>query len=579
MKKIKYILLFILSFILLNTSVYANKIQSITVDVNIDENGNAYFTTKYYAYLNQGTEGFFDISDEYNISELSVSDDRGTDYEIMSYWNIGASFDNKSNKAGIHNNGRANEICWGISEYGTRTYIIKYKIDDFVTNFRDSQGIYYSFIDVDQDVQYANVTLRSSIPFTVDNSKIWAIGFEGKSSFDNGKIVFETTKTLKDKQHIDGLVKFDSPLFKSTRKSSKSFDSIYDEAIKGEKSKFSIKKILLVLIVPLLSMLFPLIIFTKIFKQVFKLSSSSSHKYVPYTVEWDFGTHGKTIPSINEINYWRDIPCNKDIFYAYWISINYKIIPIDDLKSGLIGALLLKWIKENIVTINKTETKKIFSSKEVYSINLSNSYSLTNKLEINFFEILKEAAGDNNILESDELGKWCRRNYSKINNWFNNVYNFTQESIVSNGLITVTKSENETKYTVSEKVYSDAVELVGLKRFLKDFSIINERQAIEVSTWEEYLIFANILGIADEVYEEFKKLYPDLTINNPSSVVLSTELVSSFARNCYDITKTQTEKEARSYSGTSSSSGGGGSSFSSSGGGSHASGSSHGGFR
>lgn len=580
MKKIfKYFIFICIAIMCFTLNVFANSLKSITVDVYIDSDGDAYFTTKYYAYLNQGTEGFFDISKEFNISELSVYDDRGYEYEIISNWNLSASFDNKANKAGIHSTGSANEICWGISQYGTRTYTIKYKIDDFVTNFSDSQGIYYSFVDVDQDVQYVIVTLRSDIPLTVDNSKIWAIGFDGKSTFDNGKIVFETTKTLKDKQHVDGLVRFDSPLFETSRKSSKSFDSIYDAAIKGEKHSFNFKKILLIMIVPILSMIFPLILFTKVAKILFKRSSSSSSKYTPHTTDWDFGVHGKNLPNINEVNYIRDIPCNKDIFYAYWLGINYKYIPVDDLKIGLVGAVLLKWIKEGKITVKKTEQKKLFGVKYVYDLDLNNIGLFSDSRENDLAVILKEAAGPNNILESEELEKWCRRYYYKFTSWFGRVYVSTQNDLIAKNLITEENTENHTQYTVSEKLYNDAVELLGLKRFLKDFSIINERQAVEVAVWEDYLIFANILGIADEVYAEFKKLYPDLNINAINNVVISTEMVRSIARSCYDVAQTQSEKAARSYDGSSSSSGGGGSSFSSSGGGSHASGSSSGGFR
>ena len=36
-----------------------------------------------------------------------------------------------------------------------------------------------------------------------------------------------------------------------------------------------------------------------------------------------------------------------------------------------------------------------------------------------------------------------------------------------------------------------------------------EREYFEVEIWEEYLIFAQLLGIADKVEKQFKKLYPD----------------------------------------------------------------------
>ena len=52
------------------------------------------------------------------------------------------------------------------------------------------------------------------------------------------------------------------------------------------------------------------------------------------------------------------------------------------------------------------------------------------------------------------------------------------------------------------------IHLKGLKKFLLDFSLMPEKEYFEVHIWEEYLIFAQLLGIADKVEEQFSKLYP-----------------------------------------------------------------------
>ena len=55
----------------------------------------------------------------------------------------------------------------------------------------------------------------------------------------------------------------------------------------------------------------------------------------------------------------------------------------------------------------------------------------------------------------------------------------------------------------------DIIYTKGLKRFLLDFSSIEEKEVIEVKLWEEYLMFASILGIADEVEKQIGKLCPE----------------------------------------------------------------------
>ena len=63
------------------------------------------------------------------------------------------------------------------------------------------------------------------------------------------------------------------------------------------------------------------------------------------------------------------------------------------------------------------------------------------------------------------------------------------------------------------RMHEEAVKLAGLKKFLLEFSRIDEKGAIEVKMWDEYLIFAQIFGIADKVSKQFKKLYPDRYYN------------------------------------------------------------------
>ena len=42
-----------------------------------------------------------------------------------------------------------------------------------------------------------------------------------------------------------------------------------------------------------------------------------------------------------------------------------------------------------------------------------------------------------------------------------------------------------------------------------DYSLIEERRHIEIKLWEEYLTYAQIMGISDEVNKEFNDIYPD----------------------------------------------------------------------
>ena len=101
-----------------------------------------------------------------------------------------------------------------------------------------------------------------------------------------------------------------------------------------------------------------------------------------------------------------------------------------------------------------------------------------------------------------------------------------------------------------------AEQMAGLKKFLKEFTLIKEREAIEVNLWNEYLMYAQIFGIAKKVAKEFKKLYPDVITDEYYDDIIFIHTISYRGVNA----ATSARERAESYS-----SGGGG--FSSGGGG------------
>lgn len=52
----------------------------------------------------------------------------------------------------------------------------------------------------------------------------------------------------------------------------------------------------------------------------------------------------------------------------------------------------------------------------------------------------------------------------------------------------------------------------GLVKFLKNYSLLNEKGVLDLVLWEKYLVFATALGIGDKVVEELKANYPELFI-------------------------------------------------------------------
>ena len=100
---------------------------------------------------------------------------------------------------------------------------------------------------------------------------------------------------------------------------------------------------------------------------------------------------------------------------------------------------------------------------------------------------------------------------------------------MENKLILLKKGIIGSKYQITEEFRREAVQLQGLKNFFNDFTIIKERYAIEVITFEYYLMYAQIFGIAKQVAEDFKKIYPDLLEADPNFTLDNYYIISNIS--------------------------------------------------
>lgn len=593
--KTKYLILF--TFFLFIPQVKANSIKNIDMDVFVEKNGDASVTETWKTTSNEGTEIYRGYATKsYSISNFTVSDDLGRNYEFLSDWDISGSFSDKAYKNGINYNDDGIELCWGISQYGNRTYTLKYNISNLVKQYTDNQGIYFNFLSSIKAVDSVKITIHSDEPFSLDNAKIWDFGNNGEINFKDGKIVL-TAKNLTESQYIVGLVRFEHNIFNISNITSESFDDVYDSAmsdVKDIEKPFEIKDIFLLLVAAIFFNPILWIVLLMIFINKFNKKSEKLTEFIlgsrKRSGDLDFGLDGNVLPE--DVNYYREIPSNKDLERAYWVCLKYSVIPEEKVKQGIIGAILLKWIKNGYITVLKME-KGILSFKDNnYAIDLTKITNVDNEIENGLLKILITAAGPNKILEAKEFKKWSKKNYSEVSSWFSSIDDQVELNLEKEGLITLTQettqgmfgtSKNITIKNVNPKLKEEAIQLKGLKKFLLDFSIMPEREYFEVKTWEEYLIFAQLMGIADKVAEQFSKIYPNFnqeSLLNSDFATLAVINMADFGYagmvRGYEIANSRSSED-HDYSGSSRSSGSGGSSYNS--GGSSAEGSSGGGFR
>lgn len=537
LKKIVFISVFLtIAFFTSNIYVDANTINSVTMDIFLNKDGSGHVTEVWDMNLNEGTEAYKPYGNlkNYKIKNFTVKDETGKLYQTINNWNTKANFSSKAYKCGILTTYNGVELCWGMSQYGDKTYTLEYDIEGLVQQLNDAQTIYFSFMpeDMNPSPKSVKITIDSDTEFTEENAKIWAYGYDGEINFENGNIVMDSDGRLYSSEYMVALVKFEENIFSPTVELNKAFSSLQLEAMQGsdydldEDIDNADKNVGIGEMLGIIPKIFGTVFFMMISFATGPLFVVAIFGFVLYEAakpkegSLNFGTKGRVLPNQRDINYYRDIPCDGSIYKGYFLVDNYiSTVKRNDSRSGLMGATFLRWIKDKRVTIVKTKGGILDFGRNEFALDITMLMPSGDLVEEKLIYMLREAAGANEILESKEFEKWCYANYRKIDNWFEYATTQAIKEYVAEGAIVERETQVKSIFGnkiikqnfVNPEVKQDAINLYGLRKYLSDYSLIHERQAIEVMLWEEYLIFAQILGIADKVEDEFKKLYPDFS--------------------------------------------------------------------
>lgn len=224
---------------------------------------------------------------------------------------------------------------------------------------------------------------------------------------------------------------------------------------------------------------------------------------------FDFGKEGVKLPNYADIPLFRDIPCDGDLYRAYWVAYEYNIIDFNESRNGLIGAILLKLLKENRIKIIPNE-----ENNHNYGIDISMLEYTDNVAENELIDMLKKSAGENLIIENDEFKDWCNSNYLIVDRFYTKVIRYETRNLIKDGYIKQIRKGRKIKNVVDSKLKQEAINLYGLKKFLASYSLIDEREIKEVHIWDEYLIYAQLFGMADKVSDQLSKIYPNMRFDS-----------------------------------------------------------------
>ena len=493
----KKILLFLI-MLLCPFMVKADHIYNIDMDIYLNEDGTANITEVWDVKADSGTEWYKQL---YNLgtqelSDFTVSMDGRQLQE--KYWNVDESLSQKSGYYGINRVSEGLELCFGKGDMNRHKFTLNYTLSNFITNTSDSQVLYQTlFPNVTLDNFTVTVSGFYQFPDTLD---VWGYGYQGLAYVKDGKIEMTNDGYSVNNDYVVLLAKFPVNTFKTDNYNGDfgSFDDIYNMAEDGtytydygDTYKETFWDKIFGIITSLFFFIIPLI-------AIIGAAISASKNGYGYK-------DNKTIDKKN-VPMFRDIPCNKDIYYANALvnlnNFSYK-------ETNIFGAIILKWIRQGKIAF-RNEARGIFN-KDTSMIDLTLNPTFDNELERELFDVMYKASGDG-LLEPKELEKWARKHYEKFLGLFTRIKDYKINELKANSHIyhRITKEECKKKYVMDDMIYNDSTQLYGLYKFLKEFSDMKNKEAIEVKLWDEYLMFAYLFGMADKVAKQFKNLYPEV---------------------------------------------------------------------
>ena len=467
---------------------------------------------------------------------------------------------------GLTNNDGDFEIAWGVgmdSSVGNRTYLIRYTVKDAIKQYSDYSELYWQFVGKDfavdakkikgeihaemtsseaQDIKVWGHTedLNGTIYLTSDNVIMFEI-----NNFKNGKFV--EIRTLIPNNLVENV----------TRKEN---IEILPTVLKEEEKwandanfRRTIGNIIPIIITVItlsggIAIIIWLII--KIIRALKKIVTL------------------KPLKPSQEIIYYRELPRNNvtslealyiygerkrkldgselgKVFSATIMDLVLKgkltfIVDSTDKKDGTkIGipdkANFLKDLssdERNFAKIVLEATSKYKKDeitlkelqKYIKSIPAEELQNMPESLHIKMIDKLSKKG----IIDKDNF-----KNYKKVNNRLgvyifiailviifqfsftllpNSIINIIKITIIVLAIVNIilTKQELKRIAVYTQEGVDESAKWKGLKKYMKEFSLLKEKEVPDIVIWEKFLVYATVFGISDKVLKQLKVVYPNI---------------------------------------------------------------------
>lgn len=536
-----------------------NHITELDITVELQSDGSAVFTERRSISTSSGTEHYIPITDidGSDVVDFSVSED-GVPLSDDGSWDTNRTIEEKAGKYGIVHTADGVELCWGIGHHGESTFDVTYTITNFVQNLEDdAQAIYWTFVSRGGDsISDLDISIVNADGSSFNDIKVWGFGYSGTTAIGQTELTAEADHVYQS-DYVTILVIFPADVYATSGSMPYTADSIEELAKQGsdwdpniydsdegsggydpsgyQPSGFGFP---------------PNFMFNAISKVFFPA--------IVLLVLLRMSTTGKIkrptgFKPTNPDMYWRDIP-----------RIDFPLASelVRNSPPDTMSAFFLRWIEQGVFTPRRAREDYVFFKGETHGLEINHGPESMTEIETELWRHVRFAVGNNNILEGREMNQLYADNPSAYRSWRDRVRDESQAYLLTNGFL-VRESNggffNRQEFQVTRAGQELVDQIHGLKKYLLDYSLIAQREPINVHLWQDYLVWAAFLGIADEVEAQFNLVDPNYlsSIGHSSQSIRVSRSIANSAHSGFRSRSSGSSSSFSGRGGRSSSRGGG----------------------
>lgn len=567
-------------FVCLPDSAFTPSIRDVDITLTLLPDGTASIQERWDVCAADGTEWYLVRGNlgDIEIGNLAVSDESGRAYVDEGSWDTQRGIAEKAGRCGIVRKRDGAEICWGIGSLGDHVFDVSYTMSRSVKSLNDYDMLHLQTVSpgLSSPPRHVRVTVRAQQhQLDTANTRAWGFGFAGRVDFRDGAVVYESTEAFVRNSSVIVLLRFDKGMFDSPSRQDRDFADALAVAMEGadfgSDSDSGVgggfARLVAIFVATVAGMCV-----------IAAWSRSARRRKVlgmkPSEVPWN-----------------REIPFDADLEAAA-----YTLAKLGESSGGsgdtLAAALILRMIYRGELSVAKDGRERVeisfstagagaaagagdgsgadgssgsaggFAGGAVVgsagSAGSAGSGSGSDQAAEELREMMLKASGADKVLQHNEFSRWAKRHAHEVAGWSSRALVFGRNSLRDQKYI------YGSAYTPAGQ--SEARKLLGLKKFLQDFTLMGEKDTIEVILWQDYMVYGALFGIADKVAEQLRDINPDLfaevmdyDYTTMHQLLFQTRLLSAAITNSRAAVAAEAaQQSARGFGGGTSFGGGGG---------------------